>query len=191
MKKNRLQFICLNLLILCLMNISYAQEHGHKMQHHNQNHDHANGVHDEVNMPMLYGQNTTQEEFEELRALFQNHKDLTRSVELLPNGIKTITETENEELRGFLVMHAAGMITRVEEGRDPQIPIQSPTLMPLFHHGNEIESIVETTENGVMVIQTSNNPMMVKFLQKHALEVSDLAERGMEAVHEQMQNRLH
>ena len=41
-------------------------------------------------------------------------------------------------------------------------------------------------ENGVIVTQTSDNGDVVAALQKHAGEVSDLAARGMVAVHEQM-----
>jgi len=37
-------------------------------------------------------------------------------------------------------------------------------------------------------VQTSGNPEVVALLQKHAAEVSDMAERGMEAVHERMMN---
>jgi len=46
-------------------------------------------------------------------------------------------------------------------------------------------------ENGVIVTQTSDNGDVVAALQKHASEVSDLAERGMVAVHEQMMKAHH
>ena len=143
-------------------------------------------MHDEGDMPMLNGKDTTADEVVDLKSMFQNHKDITRSVELLPNGIKTTTESPNENLRSALVHHVASMITRVEQGQDPQIPIQSPTLDILFQKGSEIITEIETTDFGVSVIQTSRNPEVVAALQKHALEVSDLAARGMQAVHEQM-----
>ena len=153
-------------------------------------HGHSSGgghmQHDEVNMPMLNGTDTTELEVEELKALFRNHSDITRSVELLPNGIKTLTETDNEELVAFVIGHAAGMINRVEENRDPGVPIQSPTLTPLFEKGHLIKTEIETTEAGILVIQASDDAEVVAALQKHAMEVSDLADRGMAAVHEQM-----
>ena len=52
-----------------------------------------------------------------------------------------------------------------------------------------IETDIDLTDKGLIVIQTSSNTEVVKALQKHALEVSDLAERGMAAVHEQMMIR--
>ena len=147
--------------------------------------------HDEVNMPMLNGVDTTESEVSELKALFQNHKDITRSVELLPNGIKTLTETKDEELRAALVGHSAGMITRVEQGKNPQIPIQSLTLKTLFEGRDTIVTEIEITDYGIAIIQTSTDPKVVAALQEHALEVSDLAKRGMEAVHEQMMKQHH
>ena len=95
-------------------------------------------MHDEGDMPMLNGKDTTADEVVDLKSMFQNHKDITRSVELLPNGIKTTTESPDENLRSALVNHVASMITRVEQGQDPQIPIQSPTLDILFQKGSEI-----------------------------------------------------
>ena len=50
----------------------------------------------------------------------------------------------------------------------------------------DIETEIEVTDTGVTVIQTSSNPEVVKLLQTHAAEVSDMSERGMAAVHERM-----
>jgi len=100
-------------------------------------------------------------------------------------------ETDNEKLAAFVIGHAAGMINRVEENRDPSVPIQSPTLTPLFEKGHLIKTEIETTETGILVIQTSEDAEVIAALQKHAMEVSDLAERGMVAVHEQMMTQHH
>ena len=158
----------------------------HSSKHSSSMHHKHGMAHDEVNMPMLNGRDTSQLEVDEMRQLFQNHRDINRTVELLDSGIKTITETDNEDLITFLVGHAAGMINRVEENRDPLVPIQSPTLKILFKKGHLIKTNIELTDRGLSVIQTSSDAEVVQALQKHALEVSDLAERGMAAVHQQM-----
>ena len=44
---------------------------------------------------------------------------------------------------------------------------------------------------GVKVIQTSANPKVVELLQTHAAEVSDMSERGPQAVHERMMGQSH
>ena len=64
--------------------------------------------------------------------------------------------------------------------------IYSPTLDALFDVYDEINTEVEMTELGVKVIQTSSNPKVVRLLQTHAAEVSNMANRGMEAVHERI-----
>ena len=145
--------------------------------------------HDEATMPMLHGADTTPEEVGDLQALFVDHTLLQRSVENLPNGIRTVTETDDEALRAALVGHVVGMLARVEEQRDPQIPIQSPTLDPIFASGPGITTTIEMTDTGIDVIQTSDDPAIVAALQTHAAEVSDLAARGMQSVHEAMMNR--
>ena len=80
----------------------------------------------------------------------------------------------------------AEMITRVEQGDNPEVPIQGPTLSILFEQGDSIETNIEIEENGVIVTQTSDNDDVAAALQKHAGEVSDLAKRGMVAAQEQM-----
>lgn len=82
-------------------------------------------MHNVIGTPMLNGVDTEEHEVAELRAIFENHKDLTRTVENLPNSIRTVTETDNLDVRDLLVSHVVGMIQRVDEKRDPQIPIQS------------------------------------------------------------------
>jgi len=158
-----------------------AQHHGGMMGHR----------HDEGTMPGLQGKDTTDEEVNDLKAIFQNHTLISRRVENLPNGIKTVTESENEELRGAIVRHVTMMVTRLEEGQNPEVIIQSPTLDELFAVYQDIETMIEMTYTGIAVIQTSHDPKTVKFLQTHAAEVSDMAERGMQAVHERMRGAHH
>ena len=173
--------------------IGGALTYNHLAIYHHEHHLDGEGhmQHDEVNMPMLNGKDTTKLEVDELKALFNNFEKLTRSVEMLPNGIKTITETDDKELAIALIGHASGMINRVADQRNPEIPIQSDTLTPIFAGGKSIKTTMETTEKGIVVVQTSDDPEIVKALQKHALEVSDLAARGMEAVHDQMMQKMH
>jgi len=160
---------------------------GHHM-HHSGNGQHQ---HDEVNMPMLNGKNTTQDEVAHMRTLFQQHPVITRDVKNIENGIVTTTLSDDPKVADALINHVAEMITRVEQGDNPEVPIQSPTLSILFEQGDSIQTEIEILENGVIVTQTSDNGDVVAALQKHASEVSDLAARGMVAVHEQMMKAHH
>lgn len=163
-----------------------------------QSHGHMSGgqgmhMHDEATMPGLRGLNATAEESAELAILFRNFDTITRDVENLPNGIRTVTRSSDQAVMDALVSHAVGMIDRVHEKDDPQIMIQSPTLDMFFLHGDEIVSDISVEDEGLIVIQTSDNPEMVAAMQLHAAEVTAMADRGMAAVHEMMmeQRRGH
>ena len=102
-----------------------AGHHGAGMQHHG------------ANMPGLRGENATAEESAELALLFRSFDTITREVEHLPNGIRTVTRSTDRAVMDELVNHSVGMIDRVGRMDDPQILIQSPTLDIFFLHGNE------------------------------------------------------
>jgi hypothetical protein len=158
---------------------------GMEMHHHG-----ADGSgHDEVNMPGLRGANATKEESDELAVMFRNFDKITRSVINLPNGIRTVTSSQDDAIMAVLTSHVSGMINRVEEGDDPKIFIQSPTLDILFERRDQIKTEIETTEEGIIVVQTSDDLEVVKALHTHAAEVTDMANRGMQAVHESMMKR--
>jgi hypothetical protein len=101
-----------------------------------------------------------------------------------------VTKSSDEQAMDALVSHVVGMVGRVEVGDDPEIFIQSPTLDIFFARGDRIVSQIEVTEEGIVVVQTSQDPEVVLALQVHVAEVSDLSARGMQAVHEAMMARL-
>lgn len=150
----------------------------------------ANGQgHDMVGMPGLRGANATVEESAELAVMFRGFRTMTREVERLPNGIRTVTRSSDPLVMDALVSHTVGMIDRVGQQDDPQIIIQSPTLDIFFARGDQILSEVEVTEDGIFVVQTSDDPAIVEALYTHADEVTAMVERGMHAVHEMMMQR--
>ena len=171
-----------------MLNGSHDYAEQMKAHHGSSEEGQVNHSHDEVNMPGLQGKDTTENEVDDLKTIFKNHKQITRTVENISNGITTTTETTDDKLRDALVRHVVAMVARLEEKRDPKIIIQSPTLDKLFAESDAIQTNITMTELGIVVTQTSANPIVVKTLQTHAAEVSDMARRGMEAVHERMLN---
>ena len=171
---------------LALAAPALAQGHGHGPHRHG-----AGGMmmHDEMTMPGLRGLDATPEESAEMAVMFRNFTAITREVELLPDGIRIITGSATPEVMSALVSHVVGMIARVEEGRDPQVFIQSPTLDIFFEHRDALVSMIEVTEAGIVVTQTSEDRELVAALHTHAAEVSAMADRGMVAVHEMMMRR--
>jgi len=128
-------------------------------------------------------------ESDEIALLFRNFETITREVEKLENGIRTVTHSTDADVMKTLVSHSVGMIDRVKRKDDPKIMIQSPTLDAFFLQGDEIESTIEVTENGLVITQTSENAQVVEALQTHAAEVTAMTDRGMEAVHEMMEQQ--
>ncbi|WP_299411978.1 hypothetical protein [uncultured Sulfitobacter sp.] len=157
---------------------------------HGGGHRHGAGhMHDEVNMPGLRGENATAQESAEIAILFRGFETITREVENLPNGIKTITRSSDVAVREALISHSVGMIDRVDQLDDPKIIIQSPTLDIFFLRGAAITSSIDIIDDGLVVVQTSDDLEVVAALHTHAAEVTAMTERGMDAVHDMMMER--
>ena len=134
----------------------------------------------------MMGGNATASELGDLHKMFRNHDKIKRMVANLPDGIRTVTESDDPQLAATIKKHVAEMGKRVEEGRDPGLPLETPALHLIFRNKDKIKTSYETTEKGVVVIQKSTDATAVKALQDHAAEVTDLANRGMVAAHEAM-----
>jgi len=121
-----------------------------------------------------------------IHELIANHDRIRRTVTNLPDGIRTVTESDDPKVAGWIKTHVADMGRRVAAGDDPGLPIESPALHAIFRDKDKIRTTVETMEKGVAVVQTSNDASTVAELQKHAAEVTDLVQGGMTAVHTAM-----
>ncbi|SDI40085.1 hypothetical protein [Alloyangia pacifica] len=183
--------LALGALTLAVGGTAAAQMQGHGGAQGMMMHGHgADGTgHDEVTMPGLRGLDATPEESAELAVMFRNFRSFSREVTNLPAGIRTVTRSSDPEVMDVLISHVTGMIGRVEAGDDPQVFIQSPTLDIFFARPEAIDTQIEVTDAGITVTQTSDDPEMVEALHLHAAEVSDMAARGMQAVHEMMMRR--
>jgi hypothetical protein len=125
-------------------------------------------------------------EHSDIHDLLFNDGRINRTVTNLPDGIRTVTESDDLKTAETIKRHVAEMGQRVEQSRDPGLPIESPALKQIFRDKDKITTSYEVTDNGVIVVQTSTDAATVKALQAHAAEVSDLTTRGMIAVHEAM-----
>jgi len=128
----------------------------------------------------------TVSEMRMIHELIVNHDRIQRTVTNLPDGIRTVTESDDASIAELIRQHVAVMQRRLREGRDPGLPMESPALHALFRDRDRISTTVETTARGVVVVQTSSDPATVEALQQHASEVSDLASGGMAAMHAAM-----
>jgi hypothetical protein len=121
-----------------------------------------------------------------IHELFANHDRIKRTVTNLPDGIRTVTESDDPRIAELIKTHVASMGERVEAGNDPGLPIESPALHSIFRDKDKISTTYETIATGVIVVQTSADPATVAALQQHASEVSDFVKGGMAAMRSAM-----
>jgi hypothetical protein len=129
---------------------------------------------------------TTMAQMALIHELVANHDHITRSVTNLPDGIRTVTESDDSSIVRRIREHVGSMNVRVGAGDDPQLPIESSALRAIYRGRDKIRTVTELTTKGVVVVQTSTDSALVVALQEHAAEVSDLVQRGMTAMHERM-----
>ncbi len=125
-----------------------------------------------------------------IHLLFVNHDRIKRTVTNLPDGIRTVTESDDPEIAQLLKTHVADMMKRVDTGDDPGLPIESDALHAIFRDKDKVHTSVEATAKGAVVVQTSDDPKTVAALQEHAGQVTDFAEQGMAALHTAMMKNL-
>ena len=121
-----------------------------------------------------------------IHELFANHDRMTRTVTNLPDGIRTVTESNDPQVAKLITDHVASSRKQVETGMDPGLPIESPALRAIYAHYDKIVTTVEATEKGVVVVQTSTDAQVVAALQQHAAEVTEFINDGMAAMHKAM-----
>jgi len=115
-----------------------------------------------------------------------NHDKLRRTVTNLPNGVRTVTESDDPALRQVLREHVTSTSELIRTAHDPKMPMETPALRGVLRNGTNITRRVEQTKTGVIVTETSADSATVALVQRHAAEVTDLVNRGMAAMHEAM-----
>lgn len=123
-----------------------------------------------------------------VHGMLRNNEKIERTLTNLPDGIRTVTESDDPQVAAFIKAHVASMERRLAEGR--VFNLFSPTLPVLFENKDAIKTVVETTEKGSTVTQTSGDPKVVAALQAHAVEVSELARDGMAAMMRGMRSNM-
>jgi len=122
--------------------------------------------------------------------MFMGHEQLTRTVTVLPDGVRTLTESADPKLAQLLKDHVTASNVQVTSGVDPGLPMESDALRAIFRYHADIRTAVEPTPTGVAVTQTSQNPDAVAALQRHAAEVTVFVKEGMAAMHAAMMKRM-
>lgn len=108
--------------------------------------------------------------------LLDHHAKIRRSVRQLPDGVETVTESDEPEIADRIKEHVGAMKRRVE--RPDPIRMRDPLFREIFRHYDKIEMKIFETENGAKVIETSEDPYVARLIQSHAEVVSGFVARG-------------
>ena len=115
-------------------------------------------------------------EMQVFHQLFDHRAEITRQIVQRSDGIETVTESVNPDVTRLLQTHVTSMLARVKESRP--IHRRDPLFAELFRYADRINAKLETTPAGVRVIETSEDPYVVKLLQAHAEVVSAFLANG-------------
>ncbi len=129
---------------------------------------------------MRHGDASFADDMRLVHAMLFDHDKIKRTVANLPDGIRTVTESDDPGVARAIKAHVASMEKRLSDGKI--FNLFSPTLPVLFENKDRIKTVVETTDGGSIVTQTSGDAKVVAALQAHAVEVSELARDGMAAM---------
>lgn len=118
------------------------------------------------------------EDMRSIRQLLMEHGKISRRVENLPNGVKTWTTSDDPQLASVIQQHVRQMKERMEEKKP--IRQMDPLFRELFDQADKIKIDYEDIENGIVVVETSDDPQVVKLIQQHAHKaVSEFVQQGM------------
>lgn len=120
--------------------------------------------------------------------LVHNNTQIRRTVTHLPDGIKTVTESDDPNVAQSIKAHVASMAGRLNDGRE--FNIFSTTLPVIFDNAKNIKSVVEMTDKGAIVTRTSADAKVAAALQAHAGEVTELVQEGPTAFHRGLSARM-
>jgi len=124
----------------------------------------------------MAGDSTHQEDMALFHFLLDHREEIRRSVEELPEGVETLTESDDPEVAGKIREHVRSMYGRLEEGRP--IHGRDPLFAEIFRYADKIEMTMEDTEGGLRVRETSADPYVAKLIKSHAEVVSRFLANG-------------
>lgn len=112
-------------------------------------------------------------------SLIHDHGKIRREVRELPNGVDAVTESDDPDVAARIRNHAFAMQRRLRDGA--RVRQWDPVFVKLFDHAEKVKLDVQVTEKGVHIIESSDNPEVVRVLHSHAAGVSEMVREGSAA----------
>lgn len=112
--------------------------------------------------------------------MFARHTELRRTVEEIPGGVRTTTESDAPDLVAQLHAHVPSMYGHLSAGTEVQCMSQS--LPTLFRRAGDYQRHIVLTATGVVATETSSDPEVTAAIRAHAQEVTGFVNDGMPAM---------
>ena len=112
--------------------------------------------------------------------MFMRHQELRRTVEEIPGGVRTTTESDSADLVAELQAHVSSMYTHLDQGSE--VTCMSSSLPTLFRRAADYQRQIMLTASGVVVVETSSDPELTSAIREHAREVTGFVVEGMPAM---------
>ncbi|MFZ1179527.1 MAG: hypothetical protein WAO15_25380 [Mycobacterium sp.] len=109
--------------------------------------------------------------------MFHRHSEITRTVDEMPGGVRTTTQSSSPDLVTQLQAHVSSMYARLDQGAE--VMCMSDSLPTLFRHANGYRRQVTFTPTGVIAEETSDDPALTEVIRAHAREVTGFVRDGM------------
>lgn len=112
--------------------------------------------------------------------MFNRHTEITRTVEEIPGGVRTTTQSNAPDLTAQLHAHVSSMYNHVDEGSE--VMCMSQSLPTLFRNPGGYRRRLTLTPAGVIAEETSDDPALTDAIRAHAREVTGFVRDGMPAM---------
>jgi hypothetical protein len=109
--------------------------------------------------------------------MFNRHSEITRTVEEIPGGIRTTTQSPSPDIAAQLKAHVSSMYSHLEQGAE--VMCMSDSLPTLFRRSDGYRRQLTLTPTGVIAEETADDPDLIQAIRAHAQEVSGFVREGM------------
>lgn len=111
--------------------------------------------------------------------LLERHTEIDRSLEIVANGIRSLTRSRNPELVALLHEHVPSMHERLETGF--RLRRWDPLYEAIFDRADAISMEIRLLPDGVEVIEYSDDPDVAALIKAHGATVDAFVARGQAA----------
>ncbi len=110
------------------------------------------------------------------QSLLTDHTKIRRVVTFRADGVDAVTESDDADVARRIKDHAHRMKVRIDQGAT--VRFWDPVFADLFENHDKVKLAVTTTDKGVSISESSDDPAVVSILHAHASGLSDFVREG-------------